>query len=697
MSNSNTPTPTDDRTKTSGSTSDSDFVLHVGATILDRYVVESLLGRGGMGSVFHVRNENKNTHYALKVLNQKGQESLWKRFENEARAASKLDHPNLIKVYESGLLPDGNPFFIMELVTGETLSDLLKRHGRLPVTKALKIFIQVGFALSYAHEIGVIHRDLKPSNIMLTKTEGTSIGTIKVVDLGIAKLTGRDEFNQQTLTKTGEILGSPLYMSPEQCLGVAVDKRTDLYSLGCALFETLTGAPPLIGDSALATMMKHQSEKPVSLREASLGIEFPRSLEILVAKLLAKDPEDRFSSAHLVTAELVRIEQELQEIDRIEKDDSLPLSKTVKVALPANHTDWTSIAKSSLPLLTFALGIGLTLLVQNVSNSEKQLHATKSSDAEHLSFLLAHNETTSEKPSVLIDNSSSPQYFSRITHNGKTREFNFGSDGTRYGVISEPGKDGFAARGLLEFPAKADLNYQLSPIVTENPELMKKFRPDDFVGIEINDPVTSNYSVLKILPQFQNLKHLRIEMGIDNSYLKYIDQLPNLISLNVSNSGITGDALVKLKCFSKLHAIACSDIQGKEAIISALPKATLDSFSMESADLSIKDTERLVQCQNLSTLGLAGNPRIDNQAIAVFRGHPNLVYVDLRGTSVTPASLPIFETLPNLRAVQFSNDKFSTKEMTDFEKALAHKGAHSKGVSVSLSKDKLEDMREPMH
>lgn len=227
------------------SETNSNFVLEPDAIILDRYRVIKLLGRGGMGSVFHIRHINLNSDYALKVLDTHSNDSTWRRFENEAKAANRLDHPNLIKVHDFGLLPNGQPFFVMELVPGITLSDHLKKNGVLGVSHALSVFIQVAFALSYAHDNGVIHRDLKPSNIMLVENDNGSLySTVKVVDLGIAKLTGIDEFNQQTLTRTGEIFGSPLYMSPEQCMGTAVDRRTDLYSLGCALYET--GVPPIL-------------------------------------------------------------------------------------------------------------------------------------------------------------------------------------------------------------------------------------------------------------------------------------------------------------------------------------------------------------------------------------------------------------------------------------------------------------------
>lgn len=178
-----------DRTSTTDNFApDGIIALAPGSKILERYKVIALLGKGGMGSVYHVEHVHLKSEFALKVLNKLADSNVWRRFDNEAKAASRLDHPNLIKVQDSGLLPDGQPFFIMDLVKGETLADLIKRNGRIPLRETLKIFIQVGFALAYAHDNGVIHRDLKPSNIMIAKTqEGSLIGTVKVVDLGHCK------------------------------------------------------------------------------------------------------------------------------------------------------------------------------------------------------------------------------------------------------------------------------------------------------------------------------------------------------------------------------------------------------------------------------------------------------------------------------------------------------------------------------
>jgi serine/threonine protein kinase len=271
-----------------------------------RYEIISSLGEGGMGHVYKVNQIFLNKEFAFKTINiNRVSEVAIRRFQQEARTAFALDHPSIVAVNDFGVLDDQSPFLVMELVIGETLGDRLKKLGCLSLEQAIPIFVQVCFGLAYAHERGIVHRDIKPSNIMLLNglPPGTD-GSVKIVDFGIAKFVQHDEGVVQALTRTGEIFGSPLYMSPEQCTGGPVDRRSDIYSLGCVFFEVLSGAPPCLGDTALATMMKHQSEKPSSLKQASLGADFSQAIEDMVAKMLEKSPENRYQNLGIIVHEL---------------------------------------------------------------------------------------------------------------------------------------------------------------------------------------------------------------------------------------------------------------------------------------------------------------------------------------------------------------------------------------------------------
>lgn len=283
----------------------------IGDVLDGRYRVESVLGSGGMGVVYRVTQMFVDKEFALKTL-AKGQISEVKirRFQQEARAVFALDHPNIVAVKDFGIIEDMTPFLVMELITGETLSEILKRLGRLTLEQVIPIFVQTCFGLGYAHDEGIVHRDIKPSNIMvLDGIEVGAEGSIKILDFGIAKFAQHEGGEIQSLTRTGEIFGSPYYMSPEQCAGERVDHRADVYSLGCVLFEALTGTPPCVGESALSTMMQHQIGKTPTLKEASMGLDFPPELEKIVAKMLDKTPSRRYQKLGIVAHHLAALKR----------------------------------------------------------------------------------------------------------------------------------------------------------------------------------------------------------------------------------------------------------------------------------------------------------------------------------------------------------------------------------------------------
>ncbi|CAN5320148.1 hypothetical protein BH10CYA1_BH10CYA1_29240 [soil metagenome] len=273
-----------------------------------RYRVISLLGRGGMGVVYKVEQIFLGKELALKTIDQASQsEAAIQRFQAEARAVFAVNHPNIVSVHDFGLLEDQTPFLAMEYIQGSTIGELIQART-LRSEDALPIFIQVCLGLAHAHKRGVVHRDIKPNNIMVL--DGLQLGTegsVKILDFGIAKLTQHDGGEIQALTRTGEIFGSPIYMSPEQCIGARIDHRSDIYSLGCVIFEVLTGTPPFVGDSALSTMMMHQTGAIPTLKEASLGADFSSELEHLVCTMLAKNPDDRYQDLGLAAQDLSAI------------------------------------------------------------------------------------------------------------------------------------------------------------------------------------------------------------------------------------------------------------------------------------------------------------------------------------------------------------------------------------------------------
>ncbi len=223
--------------------------LAPGATIGGAYTIVRLIGCGGMGEVYLANHGTLSKQCALKVIPpEQVTEIGWLRFQAEAKAVAKLEHINLVRVTDLGIHDGCLPFYAMDYVEGKNLADLVSEYGPMPLTAFLDIFLQVCDGVDCAHRNGILHRDLKPANIMvLEAAKGKRLA--KVLDFGLAKLTKHDR-SKQSLTAVGDVFGSPFYMSPEQCTGDKLDRRSDIYSLGCTMFECLTGQPPFTGDTA---------------------------------------------------------------------------------------------------------------------------------------------------------------------------------------------------------------------------------------------------------------------------------------------------------------------------------------------------------------------------------------------------------------------------------------------------------------
>lgn len=271
---------------------------------IGKYELKEKLGSGGMSVVFKAYDAALSRMVAIKLLLSHGDNNPIDimRFQQEAKAASRLEHPNIVKVHDFSITDDGVPYLVMSYLEGISLSDTIKAEGGLSLGRWLSVMIQACDALAHAHQNNVVHRDIKPSNFVLSNENGAEV--LKLVDFGIAKIESNDE---QALTKTGEVFGSPLYMSPEQCSGSRVDARSDVYSLGCVMYEALSGKPPLSGDNALATIVKHLQEKPIPLQTVCPKIKDVKSVDNVVLKCLEKKPEDRFADTVAVRKELERL------------------------------------------------------------------------------------------------------------------------------------------------------------------------------------------------------------------------------------------------------------------------------------------------------------------------------------------------------------------------------------------------------
>ena len=267
----------------------------VGQVFSNRYRIERELARGGMAEVYLARDESLNRHVALKALFPEfaREPSFVERFRREAQAAANLNHPNIVGIYDWGQ-ESGTYFIVMEYVEGRSLRELMRDEAPIDPGRAADITAEIASALAFAHRSGVVHRDVKPGNVLITPQ-----GHVKVTDFGIARAGTSDG-----LTQTGSVMGTATYFSPEQAQGLAVDGRSDVYSLGVVLYELACGGVPFVADSPVSVAYKHVREEPVPPSQRNTDV--PKGLEQIIMSALAKDPDQRYQSADDMRADLLR-------------------------------------------------------------------------------------------------------------------------------------------------------------------------------------------------------------------------------------------------------------------------------------------------------------------------------------------------------------------------------------------------------
>ena len=279
----------------------------VGHLLAERFLLKRLVARGGMGRIYEAVQEPLGRTVALKILDAAASgEEFQQRFFMEAATCAKLTHPNTIRIFDYGRTEDGIFFIVMEYLKGRTLHDLIASDAPVPPMTVVSIMRQVCGALIEAHDEGIVHRDLKPANIFLAD-RGDRGEVVKVIDFGLVKDLG----TEASLSQTGNLLGSPLYMAPEQVHGKAIDRRTDVYALGLIMYAMLTGKTAFKKGNPIAVMVAQAEKKPPTFAEANPSVEVPAALEWVVQTCIEKSKEDRFEGMQALLNALNACEQEI--------------------------------------------------------------------------------------------------------------------------------------------------------------------------------------------------------------------------------------------------------------------------------------------------------------------------------------------------------------------------------------------------
>ena len=640
--------------------------LKAGATIGGVYEIIELIGRGGMGEVYLARHQGLAKKCALKVIPpEQVTEMGWQRFQLEAKAVAKLDHINLVRVTDLGIHDGCLPFFAMDYVNGKNLADLVAEQGPMPLKTMLDVFKQVCDGLDFAHRHGILHRDLKPANIMMVVEPGGA-RTAKVLDFGLAKLTGHDR-DKQSLTAVGDVFGSPFYMSPEQCNGEKLDNRSDIYSLGCAMFECLTGRPPFVGSIASAVLFSQQEADPPSLESIVGAGKFPASLEIVLAKMLRKNPVERYQTCRELKADLERVER---------GEAVLPFYATRRdVAAPAKNFEREAGQKSNSLLSVAAFAVVLLVL---------GLGAVAA---------LLFNQP---KPPVVNYEVKEPEGFPLQAGEPflRGREPSLNGPVLIYG-FPEQSIGNIFLDGGKPIPCRDEVKFQLGSWVTFQPdtkanfnsETALRFRSNDFDELMLNyDPAVfkdpKKMTSLRSLQLLTGLKAVTIS-ALDEDWIDPFDQvlpilekLPAIRTLKIEGqSAITPQALAKSKLLDQLEFLSIHTNRNITAVLEKLKAANkIVGLRLRSTDLNDADCRLIASLKGLRSLELL-DCEFPKESIHLISQSPNLRNLTLQNGNLDSRAAGDF--LSNLQkhgllTASLSSPLISKEELIVLEKACPY-------------------------
>ncbi len=625
-----------------------------GTIFKGHYEFVDIVGEGGMSVVYKARDKILGRTVAIKLMHAHvaANSKQILRFQQEAKAASLLSHPHVISVHEFGTLDDGQPFLIMDYAEGKSLAEIITSRGRLPVARALAIFVQVADALSHAHRKNVIHRDLKPSNIMLCRGDrGEDVA--KVVDFGIAKIVQSDA-DKRGLTQTGEIFGSPPYMSPEQCAGWPMNNRSDIYSMGCLMYEALSGHPPFAGESLVETVYKHMHEPPPQL--VAEGEKFPEMLQMIVTKTLAKEPGERYETMEQLSADLQHVLDDVEGRDNQAKYICNETSTPTSFKIP-----WVVVGGVILVIVSalFATLSWPTAKPPEDNKVQASLEQVVAQSAPQDSMLSNQSPSWSGDDNDLKELIKTNPNATKLPRDGKPL--------TDAGFI-DVGK-------------------------------MKYLHTVSLCDTEITN------ATMKRLGAVSSLKTLRVaRTTVNDDGVKALAGL-GLIELDVSNTGVTRASLPLIANFKNLQILNVSGLNLTDAdlmVLSRLP--SLENLTISGNHIT---GPGLARFRNLKRLDAAGNP-LDDEGIPFVVQLPMLKEIDLSDTPITEKGGVLLGAKSNLVSVTLNKTLIGDKtarelvrlpelkvlnlDETKVTRALIPALVKSKSIeNLSLHKDGLDN------
>lgn len=612
--------------------------LGEGRKIVGNYEFLEFVGSGGMGVIYKARHPVLKRLVAVKMLHSHlMNEIIVKRFQHEALAVSGLSHQNIIAVHDFGLSEHGQPYMVMDFIDGKPLSEVL-RQGTLGVAAVLNIAIQLAEGLQHAHEHGVLHRDLKPSNIMVTDAD-CDFPEAKIVDFGIAKIM---ETESTRVTQTGELLGTPQYMSPEQCRGGELDARSDVYSLGCVIFEAITGKPPFSGESMVSVIVDQISKPARSLGEVRPDIQFPIELEDLLAKALAKEPVDRFQSMNALLQEMIDVQKVVAQREKSKKS----IWRYLKLNRDQRHVLMLSIASA------FALiGVASSSLLfvkdvhQDIENKKKLPPLAKNASAVPAPAPTGDDSfrTVAKERAEMIKYIPADKYDYPFCERFLSRNIFIDYLDCRGSQVDDA--------ALVYIGKQIDLKWlglQHTKITDKGLDYLK-----DLVWLNelhLDETGITAAGIKKLIPM-RNLKVLSLgATKIGDKGLENLNLLPvQSLSLAMFQTPLTDNSfriLSEHKCLLILNLWSNKNMpEASLARLGALPN--FQELSLE--DTGIKDSAIPYICKikSLKEIDLAGT-QVSLNGIRQLSKMPNLEHIRFRGAPITAEWIPVLARFPKL-------------------------------------------------
>lgn len=678
----------------------------------DKYEFLTVLGAGGAGVIYKARQQPLERLVAVKMIHSHLMSpTAVKRFHQEARTISRLSHPNIITVFDFGISEERQPFMVMDYVEGTPLNEIIQENGTLSLSLTNEIARQVCDGMMHAHAQGILHRDLKPSNIMIVTLAGGQ-HLVKVLDFGLAKILVDDEADLEHLTMSGETVGTPAYMSPEQAMGKSLDQRSDIYSLGCVMYHCLTGTPPFVGETNMDTMLKQLNNAPLPINNPDEAPKVPPPMEALIMCLLDKNPDNRIQSM-LDLKDLIRDLEANPQGELIGAGaasragglitgtgdfksgtkaratttggDSKPTdSASTEGSEDISHdesskTESGKIGESSSKSPTILIAvISVLVLGAFVLFLATALH-------DPLEGQQKSGATPGKKKAGKSRNEASDNEVSKSTETDDTANNTVTKSGTGdldefgdhrimykidkdFNVTNLEGDKYVTDAGLdriAQMPYLQSLNLDNSKITNRG---IQKLEGAKFSNLSIAATKVDGGAG----PSFTKMPHLKslnaAETALDDKGVTSIASLPQLSQLNLDGTKITdgcSDSLAKAK---NLELLSLKNTKIGDTTASAIARLSkLSKLNLAGTAIGDNGAKEISKLSRLSNLNLEST-RITNKTVPELTKMPALLEVNLSNTRITDGSVDSLCKLEGLQRLYLMNCKLTRNAITRFQR-----------------------------